>query len=319
MDLKEPSLDHPNIFSLKRLAEDYIEAFAGKSNLVSFKTSAKTMIVGDLHGDLQATKRVFRMAQEFDCERMIFLGDYVDRGSDQLAVLEYVLKLSLANPDQVIALRGNHEDEGINSKYGFHKELRTRFPTPAVYEEAVGYSLEIYAHLPLAACTAHSLILHGGIPQDATIKDIASIPRPHSNLKTLKKPRAQKLQRIFKEIQWNDPDETLTSGFGPSSRGGSARHFSCIEAEVFLRHTAERRRLFRGHQSSRGGFQNLWDGLVIHIITSDPELPQSKPNIVAMGTVAIENEDGGVKILSLEGTQIASLAPRRWTRSSACP
>ncbi|MFX0112996.1 MAG: metallophosphoesterase, partial [Candidatus Hodarchaeota archaeon] len=218
----------------------------------------------------------------------------------------------------VIVLRGNHEDEGINSKYGFHKELRTNFPTPAVYEEAVGYSVEIYDHLPLAARTPNSLIIHGGIPQNATIRDIGSIPRPHSDFRALKKPRAQKLQRIFKEIQWNDPDETLSSGFGPSARGGSAKHFSCIEAEAFLRHSAERRRLFRGHQSSRGGFQSLWDGLVIHIITSDPELPQSKPNIMAIGTVAIENEDGSVEVRSLEGTQIASLSPRRWTRSSVC-
>ncbi|MFW9917444.1 MAG: metallophosphoesterase family protein [Candidatus Thorarchaeota archaeon] len=319
MDLMEPHLEQPNIFALKQLAEDFIGTFARRANVVSFSNSARTMIVGDLHGDLEATKLTIKLAQEHNCERMVFLGDYVDRGSDQLAVLEYVLKLSLANPEAVIPIRGNHEDETMNSKYGFHKELRTKFPTPAVSEEAKGYCLEIYDHMPLAVQTPHSLLLHGGIPENATLEDIKSIPKPHSKIVAMRKPQSQKLKRIFEEIRWNDPGDSLSSGFAPSRRGAPIRNFSCKEAEAFLRRSAERPRLFRSHESSRGLFESLWDGLVVHILTSDLDpIISSKGPVPQVGAVAVENEDGSVDILSLERRRIASLPPRRWSRRSVC-
>ncbi|MFQ5978784.1 MAG: metallophosphoesterase family protein [Candidatus Heimdallarchaeota archaeon] len=319
MNLKEPQLEQPNIFALRDLAEDFIQAFAAQLNVVSWEKPARTMIIGDLHGDLKATKQAFKLSQTLRCDRIILLGDYVDRGSDQLAVLEYVLKMTLTNPDSMILLRGNHEDETMNSKYGFHRELRMKFPTPAVFEEAVRYCLEIYDHMSLAAQTPSSLFLHGGIPQNATMQDIENIPKPHSKLAALKSPGTQKLSRIFEEIRWNDPDETLSSSFGASSRGDSVKRFSCIEAENFLRQKAERHRLFRSHESSRGPFASLWDGLVVHILTSDlPPIISSSGVDVQDGAVAIENEKGFVNVVKLNGVQIASFPPRRWTRSSVC-
>ncbi|MHA2495121.1 MAG: metallophosphoesterase family protein [Candidatus Hodarchaeales archaeon] len=315
----QPHLEQPNIFALKQLAEDFIGTFAKRANVVSFNNSARTMIVGDLHGDLEATKLVIKLAQEHNCERIVFLGDYVDRGSDQLAVLEYILKLSLANPEVVIPIRGNHEDETMNSKYGFHMELRTKFPTPAVSKEAKGYCLEIYDYMPLAVQTPHSLLLHGGIPENGTLEDIKSIPKPHSKILAMRKPQSQKLQRIFEEVRWNDPSDALSSGFAPSRRGKSVRNFSCKEVEAFLRRSAERPRLFRSHESSRGFFESLWDGLVVHILTSDQNpIISSKSPVPQVGAVAVENEDGSVDILSLERRRIASLPPRRWSRHSVC-
>ncbi|EGD57140.1 serine/threonine protein phosphatase [Gordonia neofelifaecis NRRL B-59395] len=39
----------------------------------------------------------------------MFLGDYIDRGPDSLGVLTLVKELDQAQPGQIIALRGNHE------------------------------------------------------------------------------------------------------------------------------------------------------------------------------------------------------------------
>lgn len=41
---------------------------------------------------------------------LVFLGDYVDRGPDSAGVLAAVKDLCDAHPDQVVALRGNHEE-----------------------------------------------------------------------------------------------------------------------------------------------------------------------------------------------------------------
>ena len=41
-------------------------------------------------------------------DQLVFLGDYIDRGPDSCAVVEYLLKVQKQFPDTVF-LRGNHE------------------------------------------------------------------------------------------------------------------------------------------------------------------------------------------------------------------
>lgn len=55
---------------------------------------------------------------------MIFLGDYVDRGDDNIGTLEVLFRLKTENPERVFLLRGNHEDTKIASSYGFLDEWR---------------------------------------------------------------------------------------------------------------------------------------------------------------------------------------------------
>lgn len=42
--------------------------------------------------------------------RIVFLGDYIDRGDDSRSVLDTVIELSRANSPDLVFLRGNHED-----------------------------------------------------------------------------------------------------------------------------------------------------------------------------------------------------------------
>ncbi|MEM2021982.1 MAG: metallophosphoesterase, partial [Zestosphaera sp.] len=78
------------------------------------KESGKTFfIVGDIHGDLETLKRILlklniNLVREGSVE-LVFLGDYVDRGSNQLEALLTALTLKSEFPDNVTLLRGNHE------------------------------------------------------------------------------------------------------------------------------------------------------------------------------------------------------------------
>jgi len=51
----------------------------------------------------------------------VLLGDYADRGPQGLEVLLGVLLLKASYPRSVP--RGNHEDPGVNRRYGFLEEL----------------------------------------------------------------------------------------------------------------------------------------------------------------------------------------------------
>ena len=66
--------------------------------------------IGDIHGCLDKTVRLLE-AVRYDptTDRLIFLGDYIDRGPDSKGVLDLMLRLQRGNPANVF-LMGNHED-----------------------------------------------------------------------------------------------------------------------------------------------------------------------------------------------------------------
>lgn len=48
-------------------------------------------------------------------DKLIFLGDYIDRGSDSRGVIETIKDLCEKHPENVKAVRGNHEDMAIDA------------------------------------------------------------------------------------------------------------------------------------------------------------------------------------------------------------
>jgi serine/threonine protein phosphatase 1 len=74
--------------------------------------------IGDIHGCLAKMNRLLdRIAEETAGKpvRLIFLGDYIDRGPDSRGVIERLMTLQRERPDDVICLRGNHEAMALAS------------------------------------------------------------------------------------------------------------------------------------------------------------------------------------------------------------
>lgn len=66
--------------------------------------------IPDTHGCLTELREALTKVDLSDpSTHLVLLGDYVDRGPDSAGVLTAVKALCDANPDQVIALAGNHE------------------------------------------------------------------------------------------------------------------------------------------------------------------------------------------------------------------
>jgi serine/threonine protein phosphatase 1 len=71
-----------------------------------------TYAVGDIHGSLEKLKSLIAGCRQHAGDRemrMVFLGDYIDRGPDSAAVVRLVMTMQAEAPDSVIALKGNHE------------------------------------------------------------------------------------------------------------------------------------------------------------------------------------------------------------------
>ena len=72
------------------------------------------VIISDLHGD---SKSLFRILSEInynqflskELNKLVFLGDYIDRGSDSLSIIYSICYLKSTYPESVILMRGNHE------------------------------------------------------------------------------------------------------------------------------------------------------------------------------------------------------------------
>jgi serine/threonine protein phosphatase 1 len=70
----------------------------------------KTFVVGDIHGRCaQLLNLLDMLPRDPETDTLVFLGDLIDRGADAPGCVENVMKLCNENPEQVICLRGNHE------------------------------------------------------------------------------------------------------------------------------------------------------------------------------------------------------------------
>jgi serine/threonine protein phosphatase 1 len=69
----------------------------------------RTIIIGDIHGCLDMIKRLIdRINWQPGNDRLIFLGDYIDRGENSKGVVDFILALSRCSSG-VECLIGNHE------------------------------------------------------------------------------------------------------------------------------------------------------------------------------------------------------------------
>jgi hypothetical protein len=98
---------------------------------------SRVYIQGDIHGSVHSLLRNLERAraggylnEDFKLAEnvyMVFLGDYGDRGRYSAEVFYTLFRLKAANPDAVILLRGNHEEEAMARVYGLTHELAIKY------------------------------------------------------------------------------------------------------------------------------------------------------------------------------------------------
>jgi len=221
-------------------------AFDGESRLLELAAEGKVIFVGDTHGDFEATKAVVKRYLG-DNRLLVFLGDYVDRGTGSKANIDYLLCLKLAYPAKLFLLQGNHEGYGIFRFY------------PADFWEAVGEELgELYARtllkLPLAVSVGDIMALHGALPDVKTLSDVN---------------RIQPGDEHWKQMTWGDWQEIDGDYLGIDAFTGrpqfGSRYFNSVMERV------GKKVLIRSHQPTAP--QVIYDSRCLTIFTSKAYLP----------------------------------------------
>jgi predicted phosphodiesterase len=152
----------------------------------------KIGVVGDIHGDYQTLQRLLK-AVDLEGDLLVFLGDYADRGPDGIEVIRTITELRKKHPQNVIALKGNHEDFTQDGIPNFNPctligEAEAKLGNWGLYfEEEL---LPFIETLPLACLLAgNALLVHGGVSSKITSQ------------KDLEEPS----EELCIDLLWSDP------------------------------------------------------------------------------------------------------------------
>lgn len=228
------------------------------------KESGKTFfIVGDIHGDLETLKKILAklnvdLIREGGVE-VVFLGDYVDRGPEQLECLLSVLALKREFPDRVTLLRGNHEPPPhlLPIPHDFPHVLK-RLYGYAKGSEIYQKFLELFDYMPLVLHVKNAFVaLHGGLPTQNYNSEVSFAEYFLGSEKSDR-------MKLMEEILWNDPVD-LNVERSPSPRGAGYL-FGTPVTQWFMKRF-KIRLIVRGHEPSYEGFKLNHKGRVVTLFS----------------------------------------------------
>ena len=80
-------------------------------------------VVGDIHGCPDELACLLEALPLEPADRLVFLGDYIDRGPDSKGVISYLIEWQRKGKQEIVFLKGNHEDMflsylGLAGRYG---------------------------------------------------------------------------------------------------------------------------------------------------------------------------------------------------------
>lgn len=84
-------------------------------------------IVGDIHGQFYDLRDILKYGGDFESNKYLFMGDYVDRGNYGVEVLFSLLVLKIAKPNTIFLMRGNHESAQMTQLNNFYNEILIKY------------------------------------------------------------------------------------------------------------------------------------------------------------------------------------------------
>jgi len=250
--------------------------------------------VGDIHSDSYVIASIlekcdfFNKAFNNDDFKLIFLGDYVDRGKNHLKTVQTLLLLKYMFPDHIYLLMGNHDighiqdgevtlylkkmEEDMDYFYLYLNQLHqsnTSFSDQllALYLEVMN-TLNVSAFITTSKATIKGV--HGGIPRPDDQDEFQYLTR-YKQLTDDSKDHKE--IRVRDCLLWSDPsiqEAKTTKGL---------RRFKFYEHQLvnYLKHFGLDA-IVRGHQAIEDGCLELFDQQ-IYTIFSSGQIMENEDNI----------------------------------------
>uniref|UniRef100_A0A1I7TX39 Serine/threonine-protein phosphatase n=1 Tax=Caenorhabditis tropicalis TaxID=1561998 RepID=A0A1I7TX39_9PELO len=215
------------IIAIVRLVENI---FMDESNLCEAEAPIK--VVGDIHAQYQDLNRLFDLIGRVPEEKLMFLGDYVDRGPQGIEVLMLLFCLKIRYRDRIYLLRGNHETPSVNKIYGFYVECQIKYGVGLWWDFQ-----SCFNRMPMAGLISKKVLcMHGGLsPELVSLDTIRNIARP-----------CEPLDRgLLIDLLWSDPtNKGISYMFG---RGVVDQACKSLEIDLII----------RAHQVVQDGYEMM--------------------------------------------------------------
>uniref|UniRef100_A0A0M3I617 Serine/threonine-protein phosphatase n=1 Tax=Ascaris lumbricoides TaxID=6252 RepID=A0A0M3I617_ASCLU len=242
-------------------------------------------VVGDIHGQYQDMHKLFDLIGRVPDVKMLFLGDYVDRGTQSLETVLYLFAMKLRYKDRIFLLRGNHETPAVNRIYGFYAECAIRYG-PGLWWEFIS----VFNRLPLAGLIAKRILcMHGGLSPELTSIDL---------IRRIKRPCEPVDRGLLIDLLWSDPT-SQGDGWFYSPRGLSYAFGKGIMAAACKMLNIDL--VIRAHQVVQDGYE-LMVGRQLITIFSAPNYAGQFNNAAAVVCI---DEDLQVRLYFFSKSNVA--------------
>ena len=253
----------------------------------------KAIFVGDTHGDSISTQRIIEQSGFLESMargekvQLVFLGDYADRGKNDVGNMAMIFKLKDRFPDNVVLMLGNHEtmktDRGQTMESFeevFPKEMKLKGADGKEGRGLDAKALTYYVSgsacdtMPQMLVTGNGIVAtHAGLPVNHEVKGLnTEVARRFGQGLKLTDFNADDAESLRFQLLWNDPSrvgESVTSS--RDGHSGSVFGFSKADMESCLAQLGGKV-LVRGHEYHPGvGF----DGKVLTVFSSGANSPES--------------------------------------------
>jgi serine/threonine-protein phosphatase PP1 catalytic subunit len=191
---------------LQQLCQLARDAFISQPTLLELDTPL--IVCGDTHGQYSDVLRIFDKSGFPPDSNYLFLGDYVDRGRQNIETISLMFCYKIKYSNNFFLLRGNHECAAINRVYGFFEECTRRYKSTRLW---LAFQ-DAFNCLPLSCLIGGKILcMHGGLsPKLTSIDQLRKLPRPQS-------PTSPSMTI---DLLWSDPDQ-WAKGWQTNTRGVS--------------------------------------------------------------------------------------------------
>lgn len=166
--LEQISLEVQKIHSNERENETL------KGHIYKIYSDDEIIVIGDIHGDIFSLWQILISEGLFNLKnkKVVFLGDYIDRGNYQLSTLFLPLFLKKHFPYKVYLLKGNHENFILDEGGGYKPnvsgdvDLFLKFWSNYLSKECLDSIVSVLNDLPVLIQFNDIIgIVHGGLPR----------------------------------------------------------------------------------------------------------------------------------------------------------
>eukprot|EP01065_Artemidia_motanka_P002739 TRINITY_DN11297_c0_g1_i1.p1 TRINITY_DN11297_c0_g1~~TRINITY_DN11297_c0_g1_i1.p1 ORF type:complete len:875 (+),score=258.65 TRINITY_DN11297_c0_g1_i1:58-2682(+) len=209
-------------------------------------------VCGDTHGQYADLLRIFTHGGSPGAKNYVFLGDYVDRGRKSLEVMTLLFAYKVKYPENIVLLRGNHEEASINRIYGFYDECKRRYNIKLWKVFA-----DVFNCLPLSALIDESILcMHGGLSPELTNFD---------QIRAIRRPLSVPDAGLVCDLLWADPEITA-SGWCENDRGVSFTFGADIVQEACQQLSVDL--VCRAHQVVEDGYEFFADRKLVTLFSA---------------------------------------------------